>query len=268
MTALIFDCDGVLADTEQFGHMAAFNQLFEEEGLPLHWSIADYAEKVKIGGGKERLKSVLTPEFVAEAGLPQDADEQAEMVARWHKRKTQIYTDLVDAGVMPGRPGIKRIVEQARAADWDLAVASTSAEPSVRAVLKYAVGEELASHFSVFAGDVVPAKKPAPDIYLLALHEMGVSPDDVIVVEDSENGMRAAVAANLPTVVTVSTFTVNEDFAPASLVVSHLGDPTPGERTEVLQNPLNVEVTDWVTLANLEYIIAHHRANQATQVAG
>jgi len=263
MTALIFDCDGVLADTEQFGHMAAFNQLFEEEGLPLHWSIADYAEKVKIGGGKERLKSVLTPEFVAQAGLAEDADEQADMVARWHKRKTQIYTDLVEAGVMPGRPGIKRIVEEAHAQGWDLAVASTSAEPSVRAVLKYAVGDELADHFSVFAGDIVPAKKPAPDIYLLALKDMGLSAGDVIVVEDSENGMRAAVAANLPTLVTVSTFTANEDFSPASLVVSHLGDPEPGEKTEVLQNPLTLDVGNWVTLENLEQIISQHRAHEA-----
>lgn len=258
MPTLIFDCDGVLADTEQFGHLRAFNQLFEEEGLPLRWSTEDYAEKVKIGGGKERLKSVLTPEFISEAGLPSDPSEIDALVAGWHKRKTAIYTDLVDAGVMPGRPGIKRIVEDAAANGWNLAVASTSAEPSVRAVLRYAVGEQLASKFSVYAGDIVQAKKPAPDIYLYALEDMKLDPKDVIVVEDSENGMRAAVAAGLPTVVTVSTFTVNEDFSPASLVVSHLGDPGPEEKTSVLRNPHGVDVGNLVTLNNLEELISIH----------
>ncbi len=86
MSALIFDCDGVLADTEQFGHLRAFNALFEQEGLPLHWSVEEYAIKVKIGGGTERLKSIPPEEFIAEAGLPHDADEPTALVARWHKR--------------------------------------------------------------------------------------------------------------------------------------------------------------------------------------
>lgn len=255
MPTLIFDCDGVLADTEQFGHLRAFNQLFEEEGLPLQWSNEDYAEKVKIGGGKERLKSILTPEFIDEAGLPTDPDELDALVAKWHKRKTAIYTELVDAGVMPARPGIKRIVEEGLANGWTMAVASTSAEPSVRAVLRYAVGDELASHFSVYAGDIVPAKKPAPDIYLYALDDMKIDPSDVVVVEDSENGMKAAHAAGLPTVITVSTFTVEEDFSPASLVVSSLGDPEPGEKAGVLRNPHNFAVGDWVTLEHLQQVI-------------
>lgn len=258
MPTLIFDCDGVLADTEQFGHLRAFNQLFEEEGLPLQWSIEDYAEKVKIGGGKERVKSVLTPEFIAAAGLPSDPDEIDALVARWHKRKTAIYTDLVEAGVMPGRPGIKRIVDDAAANGWNLAVASTSAEPAVRAVLRYAVGDHLAEKFSVYAGDIVQAKKPAPDIYLYALEDMKIDPSDVIVVEDSENGMRAAVAAGLPTVVTVSTFTVNEDFSPAALVVSHLGDPGHEEKTSVLRNPHGVDVGNLVTLNHLKELISAH----------
>ena len=52
MPALIFDCDGVLADTERDGHLPAFNQTFSEFAVPVHWSDAEYAEKVKIGGGK------------------------------------------------------------------------------------------------------------------------------------------------------------------------------------------------------------------------
>ena len=157
--ALIFDCDGVLADTERYGHLPAFNQTFAEFGLPVRWSVAEYREKVRIGGGKERLASLLTPEFVAAAGLPADADGQRAAVAAWHRRKTEIYTDLVARGAVPPRPGVARLVGEALAAGWLVAVASTSAEPSVRATLARAVGEPTATdRVAVFAGDVVPRK--------------------------------------------------------------------------------------------------------------
>ena len=159
MPFLIFDCDGVLADTERNGHLPAFNQTFEEFGVPVRWSDADYAVKVLIGGGKERMASLLTPEFVAANGLPADEEGQRELLAQWHRRKTAIYTDLVESGALPARPGIARIAGEADAAGWRLAVASTSAEASVRAVLEHAVGDDLAARFSVFAGDIVAAQE-------------------------------------------------------------------------------------------------------------
>jgi HAD superfamily hydrolase (TIGR01509 family) len=255
MPALIFDCDGVLADTERTGHLPAFNQTFREFGVPVHWSDADYAEKVKIGGGKERMASLLTPEFVAANGLPTDADGQKAMLAEWHKRKTAIYTELVDEGRLPARPGIARLVAEAAASGWQLAVASTSAEPSVRAVLEHSVGPELAARFAVFAGDVVPHKKPAPDIYLLALEGLGASADDAVVVEDSANGMRAALAASLRTVVTVSAYTAEEDFSGASLVVTSLGDGD--EPAGVLDDPLGIQPHGIVTLDDVAEILEH-----------
>jgi dihydroxyacetone kinase phosphoprotein-dependent L subunit len=226
--ALILDCDGVLADTELHGHLVAFNQVFEEFGLPVRWSVEEYREKVRIGGGKERLASLLTPEFVAAAGLPADADGQRAAVAAWHRRKTQIYTDLVARGAVPPRPGVARLVGEALAAGWLVAVASTSAEPSVRATLARAVGEPIATErVAVFAGDVVPRKKPAPDIYLLALRSLGVPAERAIVVEDSRNGLLAAVGAGLTCLVTVNELTAGEDFSEAAMVVSSLGDPGP-----------------------------------------
>ena len=255
MTALIFDCDGVLADTELDGHLPSFNETFRSFDLPVCWSPEDYAEKLAIGGGKERLRSLLTPEFITEAELPEDPDELAQAVASWHKHKTNVYTALVEQGVMPARPGIKRIVEQAQAQGWILAVASTSHEQSVRAVLSHAVGEDIASTFAVFAGDIVPHKKPAPDIYLLTLKELGISAEEAIVIEDSRNGLQAALTAGLRTVVTVSSFTMNEDFAGASLVVSSLGDP-PDALTRVLSNPLGITIGDSVSLDDLEHIMS------------
>jgi HAD superfamily hydrolase (TIGR01509 family) len=254
---LIFDCDGVLADTERNGHLPAFNQTFAEEGVPVHWSEDDYREKVLIGGGKERMASILTPEFVAANGLPADEEGQRELLAAWHKRKTAIYTGLVASGAMPPRPGVHRVAAAADAAGWGLAVASTSAEPSVRAVLEHAVGKGLAERFAVFAGDVVAHKKPAPDIYLLAIDRLGLAQDEAVVVEDSGNGVRAAVHAGLRTVVTVSAYTTDEDFTGASLVVSSLGDP--GEPAETISSPVGVRPGAVVTLDDLAEVLGRAR---------
>ena len=250
MPALIFDCDGVLADTERDGHRPAFNETFAEAGLPVRWSDEEYGVKLRIGGGKERMASLLTDDFVRANGLPADAEGQKELLAGWHKRKTAIYKEMVRAGRLPGRPGIARIVDEALAAGWALAVASTSAEESVRAVLEHVVGTETAARFDVFAGDVVPAKKPDPAIYVLALERMGVAPGEAIVVEDSRNGLLAAVGAGLPCVVTVSGYTADEDMSEAVLVVSSLGDP--GEPARVLANRSAARPGDQVTLADLE----------------
>jgi HAD superfamily hydrolase (TIGR01509 family) len=252
--ALIFDCDGVLADTERYGHLVAFNQTFEEFGLPVRWSVAEYQKKLKIGGGKERMASLLTPDFVARAGLPADSEGQQSAVAAWHRRKTQIYTQLVTAGRVPPRSGVARVIADANAAGWPVAVASTSAEPSVRATLERAAGTEQSGPVKVFAGDVVPRKKPAPDIYLLAVSQLGLDPDRVVVIEDSRNGLVAATTAGLTCVITVNDFTANEDFSEAALVVSALGDPD-GEHSAVLANRSRAHPGDWITLDDLTSVL-------------
>ncbi|WP_116952672.1 HAD-IA family hydrolase [Jiangella endophytica] len=254
MPALVFDCDGVLADTERYGHLPAFNQTFAEFGLPVRWSEDEYARKLLIGGGKERMASLLTPEFVAANGLPADPDGQREVLARWHRRKTEIYTAMVADGRLPGRPGVRRLVDDAHHAGWALAVASTSAEPSVRAVLEHVVGTGRAADFTVLAGDVVPRKKPAPDIYQLALDRLGAEPDAVVVVEDSRNGLLAAAGAGLPCLVTVNGYTEHEEFSEAALVVSSLGDPD-GEHTTVLANRSAARPGGWITIDDVAALL-------------
>jgi hypothetical protein len=130
VTAIVFDCDGVLADTERDGHRPAFNQTFREFGLPIDWSEERYGAKLQIAGGKERMASELTPDFVRANNLPEDSEGQASALAAWHKRKTQIYTEMVAAGRLPARPGIRRIITAAQAVGWKLGVASTSAAAS------------------------------------------------------------------------------------------------------------------------------------------
>jgi HAD superfamily hydrolase (TIGR01509 family) len=252
VTTLIFDCDGVLADTERYGHLPAFNATFLEFGLPVEWSEAEYGRLLAIGGGKERMATLFTPAFIEATGLPADPDGQALELARWHKRKTAIYTEMVSQGRLPARPGIRRIIEAAQDADWTLAVASTSAEASVLAILGEAVGPERAARFDlVLAGDVVARKKPAPDIYQLAIERLGVAPESALAIEDSRNGLLAATGAGLRCLMTINGYTRDEDVSEAVLVVTSLGDPG-GEITEVLANRCSARPGNWVTLADLE----------------
>jgi HAD superfamily hydrolase (TIGR01509 family) len=251
VTALLFDCDGVLADTERHGHLPAFNLMFEEMGVPAHWSEDEYAEKLRIGGGKERMASMFRePGFTERAGIPQDEGARKDLLAKWHRSKTAHFKQLVADGKIPPRSGIHRIVNGALDAGWTVAVCSTSAEESVRAVFERAAGTDAAARVTFFCGDIVPAKKPAPDVYLLAVEKLGLDKADTLVVEDSRNGLRAAVAAGLHCVVTVNGYTREENFDEATLVVSELGDPD-GPPIEVLANRGGATPQGHITLDDL-----------------
>jgi HAD superfamily hydrolase (TIGR01509 family) len=222
--ALILDCDGVIAETERDLHLPAFNQAFAEAGLDLRWSDDDYARLLLVAGGKERMA----------ASLP---EEQRGLVDALHRRKGEFLEANLSENGLSARPGVVRLVEEARAAGWRLAVASTSSERSVRAVAAAALGPELATELAIFAGDVVPVKKPDPAIYELAVARLGTAPEDSIVVEDSRNGLLAATGAGLACVITVSTYTGGDDFTGAALVVPDLGGVTLAGLERLLAQP-------------------------------
>ena len=228
MKALIFDCDGVLADTERDGHRVAFNQAFAKHGIDVEWDVDWYGKMLEVAGGKERLRH-----FFDQTSWPAAAgDDHEAYLARLHADKTRNYKALVASGSLPLRPGIKRIVDEAIAANLKLAVCSTASKGSVLAVMEQ-MGPERKAHFAeVLAGDVVAHKKPAPDIYLLALERLGVEPQECVVVEDSAIGMRAALAAGIDCIVTTSAYTANEDFSGAGRVVRDLGEP-PGDHVTI-----------------------------------
>jgi HAD superfamily hydrolase (TIGR01509 family) len=255
--ALIYDCDGVLADTERDGHLVAFNQMWREKGVDWQWSVDQYIEKLKIGGGKERMLSLARDDdFRAVYDVPDSEEEWTQTVAEWHKRKSEIYKELIASGALPGRPGVKRLAEDALAHGWTLVVCSTSALPSVQAVLQHVMGDETAAKFAgVFAGDVVKAKKPAPEIYNLAAERLNLDPGDCVVVEDSRNGLLAANAAGMTCVVTFNHITEDEDFSEAAIVLSSLGDPD-GEQTVVVQNHTEANPGEFFTVDDLESILA------------
>jgi HAD superfamily hydrolase (TIGR01509 family) len=218
--ALIFDCDGVLVDTERDAHRVGFNRAFAEIGIDAEWDVELYGKLLLVAGGKERMRA-----YFDEFGWPEGADTpEAEdaLIAELHKVKTQITSELVSS--LPVRPGILRIIDEARAAGVKLGVCTTSNPKFIDAVLDLFGPERKAAFDFVHAGDVVAKKKPAPDIYLLALETLGLPPHECMVVEDSRNGLLAARGAGLPTLVTTSTYTVDEDFTGAVKVVPELGD--------------------------------------------
>ncbi|MGL6137768.1 MAG: HAD family hydrolase [Planktothrix sp.] len=220
LKALIFDVDGTLADTERDGHRIAFNQAFSQVGLSWNWSIDLYGKLLAIGGGKERIYYYIEqyePDFL----LTENLDD---LIRDLHQLKNEYYRKLLDQGLIPLRPGVQRLIQEAKEARIRLAIATTSALPNVLALL-----ENTAIHPNWFeiiaAGDIVPAKKPAPDIYFYVLEKLGLNPADCLVFEDSYHGFSASKQAGLKTIITVNDYTKNQDFTDALLVVNHLGEP-------------------------------------------
>ncbi len=254
---LLFDCDGVLADTERDGHRVAFNQMWNESHVPWQWGVEEYGRKLKIGGGKERMASLFEePELLAVFHPPETEAERQDLVKRWHRRKTEIYKEIIASEKIAVRSGAKRLTEEALGQGWVLGVCSTSARDAVESVLLHAVGEENRRRFSlVLAGDVVKAKKPAADIYVMAARELQVRPERCVVVEDSRNGLLSAVAAGMKCVVTVNDYTRGEDFSEAAIVLTCLGDPG-GEKCVVLANRSGVPVDGFFSVTALEKLLA------------
>lgn len=222
LKALLFDVDGTLADTERDGHRPAFNAAFREFGLDWDWDVPLYGKLLAVTGGKERMRYYIDT-FRPDYGKPADFDE---LVVALHKAKTRHYTRMLAEGGIPLRPGVKRLLEEARAAGLILGVATTTTPDNVTALLRHSLAEDGADWFAVIAaGDIVPAKKPAPDIYLWALERLGLRPEECLAFEDSRNGIRASLGANLRTVVTVNDYTREDDFSGALAILSDLGEP-------------------------------------------
>jgi HAD superfamily hydrolase (TIGR01509 family) len=227
--AILFDVDGTLAETERDGHRVAFNAAFAEAGLDWVWGVDRYGELLAVAGGKERIRRYMDEEGIA----PPHGAEIGAFVAGLHRSKTRHYLALLDTGAIPLRPGVLRLLKEARSAGIRLAIATTTTPENVDALLDNCGEPGVRGWFEeIAAGDIVPAKKPAPDIFVLALSRMGLDAQDCVAVEDSDNGVRSALDAGLRAVlVTQGVYTRGQSFKGAALVVDGLGGP--GEPAKV-----------------------------------
>ena len=223
LEALLFDVDGTLADTERDGHRVAFNRAFEEAGLDWDWTPELYGRLLEVTGGKERIRHFLATER-PDFEFAGDADAE---IADLHKRKTHFYTLMLGEGGIPLRPGVERLLREARAAGLRLAVCTTTTPANVEALLTHTIGPEAMTWFEVIAaGDVVPHKKPAPDIYVYAMEHLGLSPEACLAFEDSENGVHSVRDSGIKSlVITTNGYTEDHDFSGATLVLDQFGEP-------------------------------------------
>jgi HAD superfamily hydrolase (TIGR01509 family) len=210
--AVIFDMDGVLAETEEV-HRLAFNEAFAKFELDWKWTTSLYRELLKVTGGKERIAHYARGNGV---GL------DAAFIAKLHQAKTDFYTRLVHSGAVSLRPGIREFISSARQRGLTLAIATTTSMANVEVLLRSALGDGWRELFSVIgAGDMAPRKKPAPDVYVLVLRELGMAPERCVAIEDSRNGLLAAHGAGLPVIAVRSDYCRDDDLDGAA---AHLPD--------------------------------------------
>ena len=215
--ALIFDVDGTLAETEEV-HRQAFNEAFVQAGIDWCWGRAIYKDLLRVAGGKERIRAF---DRMREKE-PMLADQQ---IAELHRIKTARYVELVASGGCPLRPGVEALMDEAKRRGQRLAIATTTSPANVEALLETALPEGQSWFDVVGAGDIVSAKKPAPDIYNYVLSELRIGADSCLAFEDSINGLRSSLGADVETVVTVNGYTADQDFAGAAIVLDQLGEP-------------------------------------------
>lgn len=208
------------SQSRYIGNSFSHSTTFQENDLNTEWDVERYGELLEVGGGKERMTAHWN-----EVGWPahmQAEQERPDQVKALHLRKTAIFNDMILAGHIPLRPGVLRVIDEALDANVRLAVCSTSSELAVRNLVQTLMGPERANKFDIYAGDMVSNKKPAPDVYLLAVERMGLDKRKCVVVEDSGIGLKAAKAAELACIVTKSSYTQNEDFSTADQIVDDL----------------------------------------------
>ncbi len=213
LQALIFDVDGTLADTEAV-HLEAFNQAFVQEGVDWHWSEAEYTQLLEVSGGKERMLHYWHQREPALRELELGA--RVQVVARLHEVKTAAYEARLAAGAVALRPGVLALMEAAQRAGLLMAIATTTSPVNIGALLRPVLGSDWRLNFAAIGdASTAPLKKPHPQVYEQVLRDIRKPPGACIALEDSHNGLRAALAAGVAALITPTRFTAHQNFSSA-----------------------------------------------------
>ena len=244
LKALIWDVDGTLAETEHEGHLVAFNRCFEEQGLPWRWDEARYARLLHVTGGTERLLA----DFAERPEAPRSETERLALARTIHRRKNEVYAELLAAGTITARPGVLRLMHEAAEAGVAQAIATTTSRVNLEGLCTHLLGPQWREGFgAVVCGEDVREKKPHPEAYLRAVRLLGVKASEALAIEDSPPGLAAATAAGVPCLITRSRCFADFDALGAALVCTHLDETVPAR-------PMGV------TLKALSDLFEHPRA--------
>jgi HAD superfamily hydrolase (TIGR01509 family) len=221
LEALLFDVDGTLADTEET-HRLAFNQAFSNAGLDWYWDEALYEKLLLVTGGRERIRYFIdqyAPSY-------RSAGDLDTTIAGLHRDKTRIYVQMLSEGNVPLRPGVERLIREARAQGLRLAIATTTTPENVYSLLEHSFSTDATGWFELIAAaDAAPNKKPAPDVYHYALERLGLPAERCLAIEDSANGLISARRAGVEVLITVNGYTRDQEFNDAAVVLDGLGEP-------------------------------------------
>ena len=222
LKALLWDVDGTLAETERDGHRVAFNKTFEHFGFEWRWSVERYGDLLKVAGGRERMLA----DFDTHDDVPVDPREREELAARMHRQKNAYYAELVHEGRLSLRPGVTELMEDCRRDGILMGITTTTSRSNLEALMSVQLGDNWRESFAtVVVGENVQRKKPDPEVFEIALAELGLASSEAIAIEDSPAGVAAASAAKLPVIVTRSAYFADAPMPGATAIGAALDNP-------------------------------------------
>lgn len=219
--AIIFDVDGTIAETDEI-HRAAFNLSFRDKELKWHWSHAVYA---RLSGSPSPQEKLL--KFITEYR----SDELDEMIGSGLfdsliARAQRHYYHLIESGSVSLRPGVARLIKEARNRRTKLALCTTSPVQSFEVLLQNHFGLSALDIFdTVTSRETLRPGSSATAAYTRTVQQLNCAPEDCFAIEDSEAGVLAAREAGINVVATPGIYTCSGDFSRANLVLSDLGHP-------------------------------------------
>ncbi|KAH7422219.1 hypothetical protein KP509_13G097400 [Ceratopteris richardii] len=253
LQALIFDCDGVILESEDL-HRRAYNATFAHFNVtppgtsqPLEWTTHFYDQlQNQIGGGKPKMrwyfKTYGWPSSTVFASAPVSDSDREALIDTLQDWKTEKYKEMIASGSVKPRPGVLELMDEAKLKGLKVAVCSAATKSSVVFCLNNLLGKDRFEGLDCFlAGDDVQKKKPDPSIYIVAAKKLAVPVEQCLVVEDSVIGLQAACGAGMKCIISYTSSTAEQDFSSACGVYADLGSMRVQHLIELMEKNVTVK---------------------------